>query len=237
MRQKGQLIRINIYISIIAITLAAIADGLSENFAALGFVSNALLGVFGSSLATMAVFCYEYQNEKRKVLKEYRENIESIQYLCSNLQYVSISDNKTIASTLLVRDTHNGKTPLQSILGAYLQIRPYLPIMRNLYEQIDFFSDHSLLKWLKKGYLLLHRKNAEQLVAIKLFTIQNLLIEFLGGISEYSQKHVLWYCQGFLSCQNIAIENLLVLQRLCFDDGGNVVSQRWYECFTSLTQS
>ena len=83
MRQKSQLIRINIYISIIAITLAAIADGLSNDFAALGFVSNALLGVFGSSLATMAVFCYEYQTEKRRILKEYRDNIEEIHSICN----------------------------------------------------------------------------------------------------------------------------------------------------------
>lgn len=210
---------------------------LSKDCATLGFVSNALLGVFGSSLATMAVFCYEYQDEKRKLLKEYCENIASIQGLCSNLQFVNISDGNQIAQSLLSREKDNVTSPLQGILEKYLQIQSYLPVMRSLYGQIDFFSDHSFLMQLKKWNLLSPKENAKQLNAREIEAIQEPLLEFLEGISAYVQKHVLWYCQGFLSYETHAISGLQNLQRLCFDARGKVLSQRWYERFTSLTQS
>lgn len=255
MRQK----KASIYISIVLAFFSLVLSIVFKYLLNAEFLSNVFLGVFGSAFAALVVFCYDYNTEKHKLIKEYCKKVHEIYHCRSRIFSIDEIDGKIPS---IYYDKTENRSPIDRLCDIYIQMNSMRGQLVELYAEIDFFLDLPLKQWLQDRHLVYVGDSKKRLTReekriakesakaryrdehyagkrkeIIRKRIQDPLMRYLFTVSRFALNEFSWYREGLQADEETVVAGLLELQKECFaatENGSSTVPAEWHEASGEL---
>ncbi len=251
MRVKKHAIRITATTSVITLIIAFVIYPLGQSCSLLSFISNALLGIFASSVATLLVFIYEYRAERSAAIGSFCRIVFDVAGILDQIVYVNPpAEGASIDSRYLER--YGKQSTIEEICEKYVAIVSKRQDLNDALRQIDFFLDWPIKDWLeahrlkwtvdKSKLTKKERKEAtENAKAIyweeqysgkcKKRVEQEIFIplrDTIADISQYALNGFRWYLAGHTEHEQEVVQAVFDLQNRILFNGTKKQVQPWY---------
>jgi|GEM_PF-3529419 len=148
MREKKISVWISIITMLISLALAALFK-FRWHICGYDFISNAILGVFGSATATLFIFIYQYNVAKCKTITDYCSIANKIEYELSQLQFIHANTPSEFLESCC-SSPREFYGIIKRICEQYYHACSYYDSLKAKFNEISFFSDSIIGDYFRK---------------------------------------------------------------------------------------
>lgn len=257
MRVKKHAIRITALASVVSIVFAFVIYPHGQSGSLLSFISNALLGIFASSVATLLVFIYEYRAERSAAIESFCRIVFDVAGILDQIVYVNPSTGGTSIDNRYL-ERHGKQNTIEEICEKYVAIVSKRQDLNDALRRIDFFLDWPIAEWHEAHHLkwtvdkskLTKKERKEAIEKAKAIYWEEQysgkrkkrlekeifipLRDMIASISPYALNCFRWYLAGHNEHEEEVVRAVLDLQNKVLFNGTEKKNHPWYTAACKL---